>query len=692
MQHQADQTYEEYNAKKAQLLDLIAQAEKVFDYFNMSEEIEVCKRFQTRLNANIFKVLVIGEFNRGKSTFINALLKKELLPANVTPCTAVINEIKWGDDPTAYLYISSDITSLPEQVPKAVQEHFDQFLFESEEQSISPLEIPIEQLNDYVTITDSSQQQAKAIAQSPYEKVELFYPLRLCENGVEIIDSPGLNEHKTRTQVTTKYLSRVDAVLFVTMASQLASQSEKQVVENLREMGHEEIFFVINRWDEVTTARDKQRLREFANASLAPLTSLGEDGLFFISALDALDGYLEQDYELIEQSNIIPLENALAKFLTEERGRVKLRQPSQELLFNLEKVSNQIIPDQLAMLDSNYEELKKRYEEMQPLLEQAKATRNNIHEKLEDEIKILEDRIQQQVKSMIFGMIDKIDENYDSFQAKTQFNFLNTQYKEQSETIALEIVNSINSFIENEQTQWQEETIQPIIEKKLTQLLESVKIDVQSLIQKLRSVTKYVTQQSSQELPEGLDSEVDQLMATAFQVYLEKLDQDASSYYGGTEGLVKSIGVQLAIITSLIFVTISNPLGLVIGIVGFLITIGPLKNLLPGNQLSKYTDLDSQIKKAVIEKYKEELQTSVNPKSNEVAKEIKQNLETIIESIDQTLENKIQSCQEQVESALQRLSEKEEEVEQFKKDIESWRSDLSQLQQNCRDFLISQQR
>ena len=692
MQQKATQTYEQYNAKKTQLLELIAQSEKVFDYFNMSEEIEACQRFQTRLTANTFKVLVLGEFKRGKSTFINALLKNELLPADVTPCTAVINEIKWGDNPTAYLYISPDVESLPEQVPDAVQEHFDQFLFESQNQSISPLKIPIEQLNELVTITDLSQEQGKAIAQSPYEKVEIFYPLELCKNGVEIIDSPGLNEHKTRTQVTTNYLSRVDAVLFVTMVSQLASQSEKQVIEQLREMGHKEIFFVINRWDEVTKASDKKRVRDFANASLAPLTSLGEDGLFFISALDALDGYLDQDDELIEQSNLIPLENALAKFLTEERGRIKLRQPSQELLSNLEKVSNQIIPDQLAMLDSSYEEIKKRYEERQPLLEQAKSTRYNIHEKLEDEINILEDRIKQQVKSMIFGMIDEIDKNYDSFQAETQFNFLNTQYEEQAEKIALEIVNSINSFIESQQQQWQEKTIKPIIENKLTQILEGIKIDIQSLIQKLKSVTQYVTKQSSQDLTEGLDSEVDQLMATAFQVYLEKLDQDASSYYGGTEGLVKSIGVQLAIITSLIFVTISNPLGWVIGIVGFLITIGPFKNLLPGNQLSEYTDFDSKIKEAVIEKYKEELQTSVNSKSNEVANEIKQNLEIIIESIDQTLENKIQSCQEQVESALQRLSEKEEEIEQSKKDIEAWRYDLSQLQQNCKDFLISQQR
>jgi len=47
---------------------------------------------------------------------------------------------------------------------------------------------------------------------NPYEKVEIFWPVELCRNGVEVIDSPGLNEHTTREQITMDYLSIVDAV------------------------------------------------------------------------------------------------------------------------------------------------------------------------------------------------------------------------------------------------------------------------------------------------------------------------------------------------------------------------------------------------------------------------------------------------------------------------------------------------
>src|SRR5450432_2915292 len=51
-----------------------------------------------RVQAGLFRVLVVGEFKRGKSTLINALLGANLLPANVTPTTALLTLIKYGPE------------------------------------------------------------------------------------------------------------------------------------------------------------------------------------------------------------------------------------------------------------------------------------------------------------------------------------------------------------------------------------------------------------------------------------------------------------------------------------------------------------------------------------------------------------------------------------------------------------------
>lgn len=51
-----------------------------------------------------FQVAVVGEFKRGKTSFINALLRKEILPADVVPATATINRITYGDLPSSYIH------------------------------------------------------------------------------------------------------------------------------------------------------------------------------------------------------------------------------------------------------------------------------------------------------------------------------------------------------------------------------------------------------------------------------------------------------------------------------------------------------------------------------------------------------------------------------------------------------------
>jgi hypothetical protein len=63
---------------------------------------------------------------------------------------------------------------------------------------------------------------------------------------------PGLNEHGTRTRVTMDYLLTVDAVLFVVSCQALGSKSEMDAIDqNVRGAGHEDVFFICNRFDEI---------------------------------------------------------------------------------------------------------------------------------------------------------------------------------------------------------------------------------------------------------------------------------------------------------------------------------------------------------------------------------------------------------------------------------------------------------
>ena len=66
--------------------------------------LDMLNETERQLGDDILRVLVMGKFSSGKSTFLNALMGKKLLPAKPTPTTAVIGEICYGTTPEAILY------------------------------------------------------------------------------------------------------------------------------------------------------------------------------------------------------------------------------------------------------------------------------------------------------------------------------------------------------------------------------------------------------------------------------------------------------------------------------------------------------------------------------------------------------------------------------------------------------------
>src|SRR5262247_2308404 len=61
-----------------------------------------------KLEADRFHLVVVGEFNHGKSTFVNALLGGHVLPVGVTPTTAVIHHLEYSPEPRAEVVYASD--------------------------------------------------------------------------------------------------------------------------------------------------------------------------------------------------------------------------------------------------------------------------------------------------------------------------------------------------------------------------------------------------------------------------------------------------------------------------------------------------------------------------------------------------------------------------------------------------------
>ena len=216
----------EINTKRVRIrkiIDGLAETAGKFKGAGLDADSLALHKIAERLGHETFKVLVIGEFKNGKSSLINSLLGEDILPAYSVPCTAIINEIIYGEEKKAVLYFQNP---MPENFLRSIRpetlEHIEQH--RNDPGGIPPMEISIDDLEGCVTIPEDELYSDNVLGiagRLPYSRAVIYYPLSLCMDGVEIIDTPGLNENGIREKITMDYLDQADAVIMVVVILQL---------------------------------------------------------------------------------------------------------------------------------------------------------------------------------------------------------------------------------------------------------------------------------------------------------------------------------------------------------------------------------------------------------------------------------------------------------------------------------------
>jgi small GTP-binding protein len=228
-----------------------------------------------------FHLVVVGEFNHGKTTFVNALLGKAVLPVGVTPTTAAIHHIRYADAPEAtVVFTSGKREALPfEDVPK-----FAVGGGRGDDETVDFLEVG--------------------------------YPAPLLKERILLVDTPGVNDLSLqRADITYSYIPRADAVLFLLDAGQILKESERVFLEDkLLKASRDKIVFVITKWD-ILSAEEQATALEYAKTQLAKLVR--DPVVFPVSAETALGGKADE-------SGMPELLAHLTRFLAEERGRILL--------------------------------------------------------------------------------------------------------------------------------------------------------------------------------------------------------------------------------------------------------------------------------------------------------------------------------------------------------------------------------
>jgi small GTP-binding protein len=236
-----------------------------------------------KLEEDRFHLVVVGEFNHGKTTFVNALLGENVLPVGVTPTTAAIHHIRWAVRPEATVVTTGGERRI----------------------------MPFEEARRFAVGGGASSEEAGSV-----DYLEIGYPAPLLEERILLVDTPGVNDLSLqRSDITYSYVPRADAVLFLLDAGQILKESERVFLhDKLLKASRDKIVFVITKWD-LLSAEEQREALAYAKNHLADLVK--DPVVFPVSAETALAGQRES-------SGLPELVVHLTRFLAEERGRILL--------------------------------------------------------------------------------------------------------------------------------------------------------------------------------------------------------------------------------------------------------------------------------------------------------------------------------------------------------------------------------
>jgi GTP-binding protein EngB required for normal cell division len=206
-----------------------------------------------RLAAARLRVLVAGEAKRGKSTLINALLGRPVLPSGVTPLTAVVTTVRYGQDSRAEVRFGDG--------------HEEKY--------------PLAALGDLVTERGNPRNR-RGIA-----TVTAFVDAPVLAGGVELVDTPGTGSvYQWDTDAAHQALETMDAAVLVLTADPPVSASERELLAKVGDLSVM-TFAVLNKADHL----DAAGLAEAAEFTRRVLADAGYAGRVYpMSARAALDG------------------------------------------------------------------------------------------------------------------------------------------------------------------------------------------------------------------------------------------------------------------------------------------------------------------------------------------------------------------------------------------------------------------
>lgn len=369
-----------------------------------------CEELREKVEANTFNLVVVGQFKRGKTSLINALLGADILPVAVVPLTSIVTIMKYGEALRIMVHFNDGRIS----------------------------EIKNESLPEYVT------EKGNPKNEKDVSEVVITYPSPYLRGGVHIIDTPGVGSvYEHNTDVAYQYLPKSDATLFLLSVDQPLSKAELDFLKDVREYSNR-IFFLLNKADYFSEA-DLWESTEFSKGVL--MEAMGtEVRIFPVSAKLALEGKLSGAEGLIKKSLFPQFSDVLNNFLVEEKGKILLLSVVNNLLRAISQARFELDLE-IKSLSTPIEELEEKIKTYEKKKKEVLTDKGDFDLLLAGEIKrITKNVLDEDLNAYGQELRSKTEASLDKFYREESGLSLKELHKHLEEHVISEVRKAVNAW------------------------------------------------------------------------------------------------------------------------------------------------------------------------------------------------------------------------------------------------------
>ena len=389
---------------KATLENLICELKNDISNNEILNELENTKSY---LNNQKFSIGITGVMNAGKSTMLNALMGREILGSAVVPETANLTIVKHNPTDTAKVYYWNEqewnrILKSAEQL-ESMREFVNEtnkIFGENLKNYIRPVsrfdEVDIKDLSSY-TSAEASGKKCNLV-----KYVELGSKLDFLSDGIEIVDTPGLDDPVIqREEITKEYISACDMMLHLMNVSQSATLKDVDfIIDAVLYQNISKLLIVITRADTVTKEQLDEVIKYTKSSIERQLRAQNKDSqldyilktikFIPISGRMALLHRTGREQEALdagftlEDTGILEIEKYLTETLfgtNSQKGELVIQSSKNQLQKIIEKQIS-FNNYELKLLSKSKDELEKEFEEFN----KKKAVNTRIFQAMSEDI------------------------------------------------------------------------------------------------------------------------------------------------------------------------------------------------------------------------------------------------------------------------------------------------------------------